>query len=254
MYRAKAISILLFFIICTLTTNLKAQDAVALFRQAESFERAFRDEDALNKYKEVVKLEPANITALCKISELYSVIGKRLSDKDKQREYYNKGVEFAKAALKVNPNHSEANFTMAISMGRVALIASGEEKIKAVKDIKHYADRCVQIDPRNFKGYHVLGKWHYEVSDLSSIERWLVKVTYGALPAASINESVKNYEKSRQLSPDFLLNYLELAKAYKRKNDNKKARTLLEQLEKLPPSTSDDAKIKGLGKKLLAEL
>jgi len=134
------------------------------------------------------------------------------------------------------------------------LVSSGKEKVVAVKEIKTYADKCIQLDAKNFKGYHVLGKWHYEVSDLNAFERWIVKITYGALPPSSIDESIKNYEKSKQLSPGFLLNYLELAKAYKRKGEINKARVLLEQLQKLPPTASDDVKIKSLGRKLLDDL
>jgi tetratricopeptide (TPR) repeat protein len=247
------ISILLLIASASVLTA-RAQDLAPLFKEAEQFEKAFRDDDALAKYLQILRYQPRNLDALCKVSELYSVIGKRRTGKEKQKEYYVKGVEYANAALKVNPNHSEANFAMAISIGRMALISSGEEKIKAVKEIKQYADRCIQLDPDNYKGYHVLAKWHYEVSDLSGLERWLVKVTYGGLPPASLNDAIKYYEKSRQLSPGFLLNYLELAKAYKRKNDSKKARILLEQLQKLPLSGSDDAKIKSLGKKLLDDL
>ena len=244
----------LLLLICTFNTSVHAQDATALMKQAQSFEKSLREEDALNKYLEVIRYEPANIDALCRVSELYTIVGKRFSEKNKQKEYFKKAVDYARAALKVNPNHSEANFVMAISMGRMALIASGEEKIKAVKEIRHYAERCIQINPSNYKGYHVLGKWHYEVSDLSSLEQWLVKVTYGGLPQASLDDAVKNYEKSKQLYPTFLLNYLELAKAYKRKNDKNKARALLEQLQKLPPSGSDDPKIKSLGRKMLDDL
>jgi tetratricopeptide (TPR) repeat protein len=231
-----------------------SQDINTLMRQAEASEKAFKDEDALSKYLEVVKFQPANIEALCKASELYNIVGKRLEGKDKQKEYFKKGKQFAERALKVNPNNSEANFVMAISMGRMALISSGEEKIKAVRDVKTYADKSVKIDPNNFKGYHVLGKWHYEISNLSSVERWLVKVVYGAFPKSTLNDATKYYEKSMQLNPSFLLNYLELAKVYKQKDQPEKARQLLNQMEKLPPKTSDDPKIKGLGRKLLNDL
>lgn len=236
------------------TMPLHAQNVAVLMQQAESFEKAFKDDEALKKYTEVLKYEPLNIDALCKTSELYSVIGKRRPTKEEQKQYYKTGESYARKALKVNPNHSEANFAMAISMGRMALISSGKEKIVAVKEIKTYADKCIQLDPKNYKGYHVLGKWHYEVSDLNSLEKWIVKITYGALPPSSLEESIKNYEKSKHLSPGFLLNYLELAKAYKRKGETNKARALLEQLQKLPPAASDDGKIKSLGRKLLNEL
>lgn len=233
---------------------LQAQNVTALMQQAQAFEKAFKDEDALKKYMEVLRLDPLNIDALCKTSELYNIIGKRLHSKEEQKKYYKTGESYARKAIRLNPNNSEANFAMAISMGRIALVSSGKDKVAAVKEIKTYADRCIQLDPKNFKGYHVLGKWHYEVSDLNSFERWIVKITFGALPASSLDESIKNYEKSKRLAPGFLLNYLELAKAYKRKGDIHKARALLEQLQKLPPSASDDVKIKSLGRELLDDL
>jgi tetratricopeptide (TPR) repeat protein len=223
-------------------------------QQAQTLEKAFKDEEALKKYIEVLKHDPLHIDALCKTSELYNIIGKRRPTKEEQKQYYRTGESYARKALKVNPNHSEANFAMAISMGRMALISSGKDKVAAVKEIKTYADKCIQLDGKNFKGYHVLGKWHYEVSDLNSFERWIVKITYGALPPSSLDEAIKNYEKSKQLYPGFVLNYLELAKAYKRKGEKQKARVLLEQMQKLPPTASDDVKIKSLGRKLLNEL
>ena len=139
MFRNQLIALVMIFC-CTATMFVSAQDVSSLMKQGAELEKKFRDEEALNKYLEVVRYDPDNIDALCKVSELYNVIGKRLPEKEKQRDYYKKGTEYAAAALKINPNHAEANFAMAISMGRTALIASGEEKIKAVKQIKQYAD------------------------------------------------------------------------------------------------------------------
>lgn len=248
------ISLLIAVISAVSPVKMIAQNVSVLMQQAEALEKSFKDEEALKKYLEVLKYDPQNIDALCKVSELYSIVGKRLSTKEQQREYYKAGETYARRAIKVNPNHSEANFAMAVSMGRMALISSGKEKVVAVKEIKTYADKCIQIDPSNYKGYHVLGKWHYEVSDLNALEKWIVKVTYGALPPSSLEEAIRNYEKSLRLAPNFLLNYLELAKAYKRHGEQDKARALLLQLQKLPVSTSDDPKIKSLGRKLLDEL
>lgn len=253
MYSQGIISCILFAFSCIAITTL-GQDVALLMKQAASLEKSFRDEEAMRKYLEVLRHDPDNIDALCKTSELYNVVGKRQTGKEQQRVYYKKGEHYARAALKINPNHAEANFAMAISMGRLALISSGDEKIKAVKEIRSYADKCIRLDAQNYKGYHVLGKWHYEVSDLNALERWLVKVSYGGLPQASLNEAIKNYEKSKQLNPGFLLNYLELAKAYKRNGEPGKARSLLQQMQKLPVQTSDDPKIKSLGRKMLSEL
>lgn len=246
--------LVMFFLGSFFPLFLHSQDAELLLSEAARLEKSFYDEQALKKYLEVVKLQPNNADALAKASELYSLLGKRQTAKDKQKEYYTYGKQYATMALKANPNNSEANFAMAIAMGRMALMFSGEEKVKAVRDVRVYADKCVQLDPKNYKGYHVLGKWNFEVSDLSAFERWIVKVGYGALPRASMDDAAKYYEKSMQLNPSFLLNYLELAKVYKKKDKVDKSRVLLTQMLKMPPTSSDDAKIKRLGKELLDDL
>lgn len=223
---------------------IAAQDVETLFAEARKLESEFKDADALQKYIEIQRLQPSNLTALCKVSELYSLVGRRQPGTDKQKSYFKSARSYAQQALKLNPSSAEANFVMAFAMGRMVIVSSGEEKIKAVKEIKVYAEKCLQLDPSNFKAYHILGRWHFEVSDLSSFEKWLVKVMYGSLPPASLADAIANYEKSKQLDPGLSVNYLELAKCYHRKEDNKKAAEYLHQLLKLPNRMADDPTVK----------
>jgi tetratricopeptide (TPR) repeat protein len=80
-----------------------------------------------------------------------------------------------------------------------------------------------------------------------------VKVAYEALPKASLDEAIKYFEKSRTINQAFLLNYLELAKCWHRKGNDKKAREFLEAMLKMPNKIGEDASIKLKGKKLLEE-
>lgn len=230
------------------------QDVNLILRDAQKEEAAFREQEALNKYMEVLRYQPQHLTAVCKTSELYSILGKRQQSKDKQRQYYQLAKKYAEQALRINPNHAESNFVMAIAMGRIALISSGEERIQAVREIRNYAEKCVRLDPNNYKGYHVLARWYLEISNLNSVERMLVKVAYGALPKATLDDAIKYYEKSRSLNPSFVVNYLELAKAYNRKGEEKKAIEMLQTMEKLPNTAADDPKIKREGRELLKEI
>lgn len=226
-----------------------------MLREAQQHEVRFNDNEALKKYLEVLRLQPDHFGALCKSSELHAILGRRQPSREKQADYYKAAKGYAVRALKINPGHAEANFVMAFALGRIALIASSrEEKINAVKEIKTYAEKAIQIDPSHYKAYHVLGKWHFEVSDLNAVERWLLKVAYGSLPKSSLDMAIRNYERSRQLNPAFLLNYLALAKAYRRNDQDKKAIDLLQVMMKLPPTSSNDMTIKAEGKELLDEL
>lgn len=82
------------------------------------------------------------------------------------------------------------------------------------------------------------------MSDLSSIEKWLVKVAYGALPPATLKDAMTFYEKSRQLNPGLSINYLELAKCYHRNDEDEKAVQMLKTLLTLPNTMIDDPIVK----------
>jgi tetratricopeptide (TPR) repeat protein len=224
-----------------------------LLREAQQEESALKETEALGKYMEVVKIQASNLTALCKCSELCSRIGNRQKEASKKADYFKAAKTYAEVALRVNPHSSEANFVMAFAMGRMSLISSGKEKIITVKEIKHYADNSIREDPRNYKAYHVLGKWNYEVSSLNYLERTMAKFLYGGLPNASLQNAIAFYEKSRGINPGFLLNYLELAKAYKKNNQKNIAIDLLRKMMTLPNHIFDDTRIKREGKQLLEQ-
>lgn len=243
----------LFFILMVLPLENPAQDVSAALKEAERQESEFRENEALSKYIEVLRMQPTNLFALCKCSELCSRIGNRQSTKSKKIDYFKAAKTYAQAALRVNPNSSEANLVMALALGRLSLISSGKEKVMAANEIKQYAEKSIRLDPSNFKAYHLMGKWNYEVSNLNSFERSLARLLYGGLPQASLENSIACYEKSRALNPSFVLNYLELAKAYNRHGERKKAIELLNKMMSLPNNMFDDIRVKEEGKQLLKE-
>lgn len=245
------ISALLFLFFSPLASP--AQDLQALLQDADRLEKSMREKDALSKYKEALKLQPVNALALTKCSELCSRIGHREKETRVRDEYYQAATIYAKTALKYFPQSDEAHVSMAIALGRTALTKSGKEKIAQVKEIRHHAEEALRINAANFKAWHILGKWHFEICNLNMIERAAIKVFYGGLPAASYRASISAYEKARSIRPDFMLNYLELAKAY-RKNDQKaKALDMLRLIQAMPVHTEDDPRIKSESAELLSK-
>lgn len=227
------------------------QDAGSLIKEAERLEALPNEKAAFDKFKQALVLAPANAYILCKCSELCSRIGNREKTTSVRDNYYTAAVYYAKQALANAPQSDEANVVMAIAIGRTALTKSGKEKVALVKDIKHYTDFAIKYNKQNFKAWHVLGKWHYEVSNLNFVERTAVKMFYGGLPEASFKKAIEYYEKARTLKPGFMLNYLELARAYEKNDNTTKAVELLRQLLTLPNTTEDDPRVKEEAKKLL---
>jgi tetratricopeptide (TPR) repeat protein len=246
----------LFFLIVLICLGglLSAQDVGYLLREAEQLEKDRKDNDALKKYQEALQLAPGDARALYKCSELSSIIGNRQTDRKAKQEYFNAAQTYAQTALSNNLNDADANFAMAMAMGRMALINSGKEKVQRVRDIKKYADQAVTIDPKNYRALHLLGKWNVEVFSLNLAEKAALKVVYGGLPSASIPTAIEYFEQARKINPNFILNYLELAKAYKTNGQSDKAIDILNRMLKLPPRNADDPAYKAEGKALLESL
>lgn len=243
----------LFFLGLVFSFHINAQDITALLKEANRLEAVPDEKGALNKFKEVLNLQPVNIQALNKCSELCSRIGRREQNNKLRDEYLAAAKTYATIALKINPNDGESNCLMAMALGRSALTKSGKEKINNAKDIKKYIDISLKNDPVNYKAWHVLGRWHYEISLLNMFEKGVVNVFYGGMPNASLKESIRCFEKARSLAPGFILNYYEMSKAYKENAESDKAIASLNTMLSLPNQTEDDPFTKQKGKVLLNE-
>jgi len=245
---------LLFIVILALGSRGVGQDVDTLLQQASALENGMKEGEALEKYKEILRIQPLQVVAMFKCSELCGSIGNREKEEAKKIDFFNASRTYAETALKIDSSNSGANAAMAIAMGRMALIKKGKEKIDFVKDIKTYSEKALAIDPNNAKALFVLGKWHYEVSNLNFVERAAIKVLYGGMPKASYDSAITYYERVKTISPWVLLNYYELAKAYVANHQSDKAIENLERMLKLPYRTEDDAKHKDQARQLLATL
>lgn len=232
---------------------LPAQDISALIKEGDRQESNLNEKVAFDKFKEVLSIQPVNIYALNKCSELCSRIGKREKDPRQMNAYYSAAKTYASLALRLNPANAESNCVMAIALGRTSLNKSGKEKIAAAKEIRRYVDIAIKNDPNNYKAWHVLGRWHFEMSSLNIFERAAVRLLFGSPPASSIEASLAAFEKAQQIEKNFVLNNYEMARAYYKAGQHKKAVSLLTSMMQLTNTTEDDINIKKDGKKLLVD-
>lgn len=244
----------LIYLILLFSVRGHAQDPTEMMKEGSHYEATLRDADALNKYRDVLRIQPQNITALCRCSELCSRMANRIKNKLTRDDYYAAAKTYAETALHLNPKSGDANFVMSVVTGRMALTKTGKDKIICAKEIKKYADLAIEYDPNNYKAWHVLGKWYYEVSNLNSFEKFGIKLFYGGMPKASFKDAIIAYEKSRELAPYFMLNYLELARTYHKNDQDEKAIALLKMIPSMPNRTEDDVNIREQARKMLIEL
>jgi len=230
------------------------QDVPDLINKAARTEAGFHEEEALLLYQQALELDPRNVVLLCRCCDLSCRIGNRQVDRGQKIAYFRAGYRYAQAAYRLDSANSEVNVMMAFSLGRLTLIQTNKERVETAVAIRRYAERAIRADPTNYKAYIVLGAWHYEVSKLNFIERAFARWFYGDLPEASLAESIRFYEKSLSLRPDFMLNYFELARALHRDGQDRRATALLRRLDGLRDEMYDDRIVRAEGRKLLNEL
>lgn len=219
-----------------------AQDAPALIKEADRLEAIPDESAALNKFKEALQAAPNNVYILSKCSELCSRIGSReKANPSKRDEWFKLAHGYATLALRKEPLSDQANVVMAMVLGKSTLTKSGKEKLKNARTIKKHLDVALQTNQQNYLAWHILGRWNYELSNVSSLEKAGAKVFYGGVPEGTLKNAITYFEKARSLQPYFILNCLSLAQAYHKNGQTAKAIGILKALQSFPVKTEDDA-------------
>jgi len=246
---------ILVIVFAILVNTIYSQDVNVLFKEASNFERSLKDEQALEKYKAILTADPANTQALIKSSEILCAIGARQVDKKAKSGFYNQAKENADKALATDSNSADANYVRAVVANKLTEVETENKLLVAdLKDVKTYADKALAINPDHGKANYVLGKWNYDILNIQWAKKAAIKVLFGGMPDATIENAIDYMEKCKKLEPYYVRNFLDLAKAYKFNQNPAKAIEVLNQLTRLPIRTADDVELKAEGKKLLADL
>jgi tetratricopeptide (TPR) repeat protein len=232
--------------------TLHAQDVSYLTREAEQFEKEKKDEEALKKYQEALQVSPSDERSLFKCSELSSIIGNRQADKKLKADYFAAARTYAETVVKQYPGSADANYAIALSLDKS--YTGTKERLQKTGDILKYLDSALKIKPDHARSLYMMGKWNVEISGMNVAEKGALKTLFGGLPSASLPTAINYFEKARKADPNYLLNYLDMAKAYKKNGQSDKAIDILNRLIKLPPRTADDYGYKAEGKILLESL
>ncbi len=208
--------------------------------KAKSAIKAKNEKQAFEYYKKAMKANPRDAEALAGASLMCSRIGNRTADKSLRSSYFKAANTYANAALKVAPTSAEANYVKSVALGRVALISGAKDKVAASRNIKKYAEKAIKYNSKHAGAWHVLGRWNYGVATLNFAERAAANALFGGIPEGSIAKCISCYKKSMSYDPSYILNYLELGKAYIEDGQTSAAKSILAKGMKKPSLLQDD--------------
>lgn len=234
--------------------TLHAEPADELIAKGDAFYLKLQAADALKFYLPAEKLEPNNVRLLVRISREYRHL---MSDAPKSEQKLILGdtaVGYANRAAALDPNDPEALLAVAISYGKLAPLQGNRERFEASQIIKHAADKVIKLDPGNDLGWHVLGRWHLALAQVSALERMLAQFAYGKLPESTYDDAARCFEKAIELNPNRLMHYIELGDVYARLGRTDEARSFITRGLAMRDTEKDDPETKRQGQELLAKL
>ena len=233
--------------------SLFAQEGGFLEKGDQAYQ-SFNNKQALDFYQKAVSDDNTSYEATWKLSRAYVDVGETLEG-DAREDYYKKAEKYARKAVEIKNDGSNGHLYLAIALGRVALDASAKQRIKMSKEIRKEAELAIKLDPNNDLAYHVLGRWHRKISNLSWIEKGFADMFLGGVPKDASNQAaVENFKKAIELKPDYINHHLELGITYEMMDQTDLARKEFEKCLSLPVSSAKDKEHKEKARELLNDL
>ena len=202
-----------------------AVDPVAeLLMQAEATHEAKDYEATMKLLKEAEKLDDKNEEVIWKISRGYfDFADRKPKDFEYKKNYIYDGRDYAEKALALNDKSAGGHKWYAIHHGQIGEAEGTEQKIKNSYGMKDHTMLAIKYDPTDAGNYHVMGRWHYALSDLSWIERQIASIIYATPPEASFEEALEFFKKANSLDKKDIRNMLYIGYCHDELGDEKAA-------------------------------
>ena len=236
-----------------LAWSVHAESYEQLMARGDSLDAQLKSEQALKVYLEADQQKPNNAELLIKIAKQY---GESMPGKDsaEQKKAAEQALEYAKRAVKLEPKNADAHLALSICYGRITDFVSAKTKVEYSRIIFDEAQLASKLDPKADYAWHIMGRWHYGVATLGGLTRGIVKIVYGGLPAASLDEAKRCFEKASQIKPDRLCHVIELGRTLAEMGKKEEARKAIEQGLAMENKERDDPETKQRGRKTLEGL
>ncbi|RFC50766.1 MAG: Flp pilus assembly protein TadD [Verrucomicrobia bacterium] len=189
---------------------------------------------ALLLFKQADTLHPNDAVILQKVSKQYSDATSDTTDPVVKQHLAAEALVYARRAVTLEPKNPVNILSVAICYGKLAGFSDTRTKLEYSRHVKEFAEAALALKPDYDYAHHILGRWHYEVATLGVGTRFLVKLIYGGLPAASTAEAVRQLRRATELAPEKPAHRVELGLALLADGQRELARQILGQALAMP--------------------
>jgi len=230
-------------------------DVAALLQKTDDLNDANDYDAALETALKAYQLEPENAEVLWRAARAYFNVADQAPD-DEQLQIDNMypGFEMAKTCVELAPDIAEGHQYYAILIGRIGEIEGTKQKIENSYDVREHTLIAIDLDPENDSNYHVMGRWHFALADLSWVERKVASIIYATPPEASFEEAAEYFQMANKLAGGDVRHLLWMGKSYIELDKEAEAKKALEACLAIAPETDAERGMHSEAKELLADL
>jgi len=234
---------LIALLVCAWAVSLtpQASKVKTLLIEAEKLHDASDFTGTMAKLREAEKIDPKNPEVLWKIARAYFDFADQQPDNmEVQKANVYPGFEYAKKCVELAPNVAGGHQYYAILIGRIGEIEGTKQKITNSYAVREHTEKAIALDPQNDANYHVMGRWHFALADLSWAERQIASLIYATPPKASFAEAEQFFTKAHELNPKDIRHLLWLSKTQIELKKKEAAKKNLQQALALPAESDSD--------------
>lgn len=174
-------------------------------------------------------------------------------DPSRQEELFRSALELAQEAVSLDPDHPETHLAVAMAAGQLGLFSGIRERVEHSRDVRRHVDFVVELDPEHDVAYHIRARWHHEVATLGFTARTVLRLVYGGMPDASLDDAVADFEAAIQ-HEDRIIHRLQLARTLIEKDRAEEASPHLERAVRMPHHAPRDPQYQKEARELLGQL
>jgi tetratricopeptide (TPR) repeat protein len=233
---------------------LHAESPAELMKKGDAFDMRFQATEALQFYLPAEKLEPENARILVRIARQYRHLMADAASRQEKLRLGGMALDYSRRAARLAPSDAEAQLSIAITYGKMLPFLGARQQLEASRHIKVFAEKAIRLNPQSDLAWHVLGRWHRVLADVSTVKRGLASIVYGKLPQTTTEEAVRCFQKAIEINPNRLMHYVELGRAYAQMGRTVEARQFIQKGLAMPDVEKDDPETKRRGLETLTKI
>lgn len=213
----------LFLSICCLfflNNYMGAQTKDTLLEQAlHFFETRHLNTDYINAsvrlLQQVIDSDSNNLTAHYKLAQVYYTIADHASTKQEKLLYFNKGIDYAQKAIRIDANSVWAHLWYLANLGAATQLKGVFSSLASVAEVKKELELMLELDPQNVWVLNAQANLLYELPGILG---------------GDLDKSIAVLQKAIGIDPNYSILYITLANVYIKKKNYDNARLCLNQV------------------------